>query len=56
LIAERQLPKQLVASAAFSPDAGTLPLEPPPELAPPPSLVTPPVQEWIQRAGQFPER
>ncbi|OWK43041.1 Regulatory sensor-transducer, BlaR1/MecR1 family [Fimbriiglobus ruber] len=30
LIAERQLPKNLVAAAAFSPDAGTLPLEPPP--------------------------
>lgn len=31
LIAERTLPKGLVAAAAFSPDAGTLPLEPPPE-------------------------
>ena len=39
LVAERQLPKDLVATAAFSPDAGTLPLEPPPEPAPPPSPV-----------------
>jgi beta-lactamase regulating signal transducer with metallopeptidase domain len=33
LVAERQLPKGLVSAAAFSPDAGTLPLEPPPEPA-----------------------
>lgn len=31
LIAERQLPKALVAAAAFSPDAGTLPFDPPPK-------------------------
>jgi WD40 repeat protein len=37
LIAERQLPKGLVAAAAFSPDAGTLPLEPPPKPLPPPA-------------------
>jgi beta-lactamase regulating signal transducer with metallopeptidase domain len=36
LVAVRQLPKGLVAAAAFSPDAGTLPLEPPPEPEPPP--------------------
>jgi beta-lactamase regulating signal transducer with metallopeptidase domain len=35
LVARRQLPKGLVAAAAFSPDAGTLPLEPPPEPEPP---------------------
>jgi beta-lactamase regulating signal transducer with metallopeptidase domain len=39
LVAERQLPKDMVAATAFSPDAGTLPLEPPPEVAPPPSPV-----------------
>ncbi len=42
LITTRQLPKDMVAAAAFSPDAGTLPLDPPPELAPPPSPVLPP--------------
>jgi bla regulator protein BlaR1 len=36
LVAERQMPKDLVAAAAFSPDAGTLPLDPPPEPEPPP--------------------
>jgi beta-lactamase regulating signal transducer with metallopeptidase domain len=35
LIAERQMPKRLVAAASFSPDAGTLPLDPPPEPEPP---------------------
>jgi bla regulator protein BlaR1 len=39
LVAERQMPKDLVAAAAFSPDAGTLPLDPPPEPEPPPLLV-----------------
>jgi hypothetical protein len=39
LIAERQLPKGLVAAAAFSPDAGTLPLDPPPEPEPPPTFI-----------------
>lgn len=52
LIAARQLTKDLVATAAFSPDAGTLPFEPPPELAPPPSPVVPP--ELIQETGPSP--
>ena len=39
VIAERQLPKGLVAATAFSPEAGTLPLIPPPEPAPPPRTV-----------------
>jgi hypothetical protein len=37
LVAERQLSKDLVAAAAFSPDAGTLPLNPPPEPEAPPT-------------------
>src|SRR5262249_39761160 len=35
LRAERQVPKDIVATPAFCPDAGTLPLEPPPEPVPP---------------------
>jgi beta-lactamase regulating signal transducer with metallopeptidase domain len=51
LIAERQLSKGLVAAAAFSPDAGTLPLDPPPKPAPPPvEPVLPPA--WDQLPGQ----
>jgi hypothetical protein len=53
-IADRHLPKQLVASAAFSPDAGTLPLVPPPEPAPSPSPVLEPVPEWVNRTSPFP--
>jgi len=48
LIAERQLPKELVANTAFCPDAGTLPLAPPDPVIPQPGL------EWAQRAAQFP--
>jgi beta-lactamase regulating signal transducer with metallopeptidase domain len=40
LLAERKLPKDVVAAAAFSPDAGALPLVPPPE--PPAVPVVPP--------------
>jgi hypothetical protein len=59
LVAERQLPKDLVAAAAFSPDAGTLPLEPPPE---PPAPATPPgslpreVPGLFQGVSQLPQR
>jgi beta-lactamase regulating signal transducer with metallopeptidase domain len=42
LTAERQLPKNLVAAAAFSPDAATLPLDPPPLPPPPPDPETVP--------------
>jgi hypothetical protein len=35
LIAERELTKDLVATAVFSPNATTLPVEPPPEPEPP---------------------
>jgi hypothetical protein len=53
LIAERQLPKSLVAAAAFSPDAGTLPLDPPPKPAPPP--VEPALSPVLdQPPGQMP--
>jgi beta-lactamase regulating signal transducer with metallopeptidase domain len=54
LIAERRLPKGVVATAAFCPDAGTLPLEPPPEPAPPPSPVPPTVPEWVRIGGRLP--
>jgi beta-lactamase regulating signal transducer with metallopeptidase domain len=53
LIAERQLSKGLVAAAAFSPDAGTLPLDPPPEPPPPPvEPVLPPA--WGQPPDPLP--
>jgi len=50
LCAERQMPKHLVATAAFSPDADTLPLAPPPE--PPPPVVP----QWVERFGPLPDR
>jgi WD40 repeat protein len=53
LIAARQLSKDAVASAAFSPDSGTLPFDPPPEPAPPPTPVVPP-PELIQAIGELP--
>lgn len=49
LIAERQLPKDLVAAAAFSPDAATLPLEPPP-LPPAPIQVV--VPDLVRESGR----
>jgi bla regulator protein blaR1 len=56
LIAERQLSKGLVDAAAFSPDAGTLPFNPPPAPPPPPQpaleLQTEP--ELIQGISQLP--
>jgi bla regulator protein BlaR1 len=48
VIAERQLSKDLVANTAFCPDAGTLPLQPPPL----PSPQT--IPEWVQKSGQLP--
>jgi WD40 repeat protein len=54
LLAERQLPKDAVATAAFSPDAGTLPVDPPPEPAPPPSPVLPPDLDLTQGVSQLP--
>ncbi len=54
LIAERELTKDVVATTAFCPDAGTLPLTPPPAIAPPPSLVPQGFPDWAQRGDQFP--
>ncbi len=50
LVGDRQLPKHLVATAAFSPDARTLPLEPPPELVPPPSFFPPTLRQLVRDA------
>ena len=56
VVAERQLPKHLVADAAFCPDAGTLPLDPPPEVAPSPTPIRPTVPEWVRVSCPSPER
>jgi WD40 repeat protein len=56
LVATRQLTKDVVAAAAFSPDAGTLPLEPPPEPDPPPELVPPAPPEPVQGISRLPGR
>jgi YD repeat-containing protein len=56
LIAERLLSKQAVADAAFSPDAGTLPLDPPPDPTGPALPISPALSELLQRIGQLPER
>jgi WD40 repeat protein len=57
LVAERQLAKNLVAAAAFSPDAATLPLEPPPPEPTPPASPLP-LTAWqvIREPGQFVNR
>jgi beta-lactamase regulating signal transducer with metallopeptidase domain len=52
LIAERQLPKSVVAAAAFSPDAGTLPFEPPP-LPPPPAPTLPTGPQLFQEINRL---
>ncbi len=54
LVAERQLPKSLVAAAAFSPDAGTLPFAPPAEPAGPPTPAPQTLPELFQGASHFP--
>jgi beta-lactamase regulating signal transducer with metallopeptidase domain len=56
VIAERQLAKDAVATAAFSPDAASLPLEPPPETAPPPSPVVPNTPDIILQGVSIPSR
>jgi hypothetical protein len=55
-VAVRQLSKDLVAAASFSPDAGTLPLDPPPEPEPPPTPAPPAVPELLPGVSQFPQR
>jgi YD repeat-containing protein len=54
-VAERQLSKDLVSSAAFSPDAGTLPLEPPPEPEPPLLTVPRLNPELVDGLGRLPK-
>jgi bla regulator protein BlaR1 len=56
LVAERQLPKDLVAAAAFSPDAGTLPLDPPAAPATPPGSLPQKGPELLQGVSHLPER
>jgi beta-lactamase regulating signal transducer with metallopeptidase domain len=56
LIAERQLPKSVVAAAAFSPDAGTLPIEPPPEPVAPPAPLLQTDLTLFQEISQFLKR
>ena len=55
LIAERQLPKGLVAAAAFSPDAGTLPVDPPPAPPPPPAPQSQMVPELLHGFSSLPQ-
>jgi beta-lactamase regulating signal transducer with metallopeptidase domain len=56
LVAARQLSKDLVAAASFSPDAGTLPLDPPPEPPAPPTPVLSAEPELLRGVSQFPGR
>jgi bla regulator protein blaR1 len=56
MVAERQLSKDLVASAAFSPDAGTLPLEPLPEPPAPPMAVPFTIPEFLDGVSRLPKR
>ncbi len=55
LVAERQLPKGVVAAAAFSPDAGTLPLDPPAEPAAPTTPIPATLSELLQQASHHPK-
>jgi hypothetical protein len=56
LVAERHLSKNLVAAAAFSPDAGTLPLNPPPEPEAPPAPAPSTEPAFLRGFGQLPNR
>jgi beta-lactamase regulating signal transducer with metallopeptidase domain len=59
LVAKRQLPKNLVAATAFSPDAGTLPLDPPPEPERPETprgIVPQRLPEPLQGVSRLPKR
>jgi beta-lactamase regulating signal transducer with metallopeptidase domain len=55
-ITDRQLSKDLVATAAFCPEAGSLPLVPPIEIAPPPVPVLQLDLESPRGMGQFTDR
>jgi beta-lactamase regulating signal transducer with metallopeptidase domain len=56
LVATRQLPKDLVAAASFSPDAASLPLEPPPEPMGPPAPTPSAGPELLRGVSQLPGR
>lgn len=55
-ITDRQLSKDLVATAAFCPDSGTLPLVPPVEIAPPPVPVFSVEPDFLRESSQAPDR
>jgi beta-lactamase regulating signal transducer with metallopeptidase domain len=54
LLAERQYPKDMVAAAAFSPDAWDLPFRPPPEPMGPPVPESPRTLELFRGFSQLP--
>jgi beta-lactamase regulating signal transducer with metallopeptidase domain len=56
LVAERLLPKDAVANAVFSPDAESLPFDPPPEPTPPPSTGWSALSDSLPRTDQLHER
>lgn len=53
LVAERQLPKNLVAATVFSSDARTLPLQPPPQPIEPPASIPQMAPELMQRLSRL---
>jgi beta-lactamase regulating signal transducer with metallopeptidase domain len=56
LVAKRKLSKDLVAGASFSPDAGTLPLVPPPEPPAPPTPAPSAGPELLPGISLLPQR
>jgi beta-lactamase regulating signal transducer with metallopeptidase domain len=53
LVAVRKLSKDLVAAASFSPDARTMPLDPPPEPEPPPTPILPAGPDLFRGVSQL---